>query len=72
MAITNDASHLIVTPEAGDDEGSYGDTTVYYVDLGVNEPSNWEKRSLVDTFNAEYRVSSRCLLCKILVQPLNC
>lgn len=58
MAMTTNSSRLIVTPAAGDGEGSYGDNTVYYVDLSVNEPSTWQKIPLVDTFNAKYSVSS--------------
>lgn len=55
MAITRSASHLIVIPAVG---LTYGDNTVYYVDLGVNDPIKWQKRNLVDTFNAEYKVNS--------------
>lgn len=58
MAMTRNSSHLIVTPDAGDGEGSYGDNTVYYVDLSVNNPATWQKIPLVETFNAKYSVSS--------------
>lgn len=57
MAITRNNQYLIVTPDAADDEGSYGDNTVYYVELAGNEPANWQIRPLVVTFNAGYRVS---------------
>lgn len=60
MAISSDSRYLIVTPDAGDGEGSYGDNTVYYVDLTGDNPANWEKIPLVDTFNAKYSVSSHC------------
>lgn len=57
MAITSNDEYLIVTPDAAADEGSYGDNTVYYVDLSANEPANWPIRPLVETFNAGYYVS---------------
>lgn len=61
MAITSNNQYLIVTPDAADDEGSYGDNTVYYVELAGNEPANWQIRPLVLTFNAGYRVSLQTL-----------
>lgn len=57
MHITSNDEYLIVTPDAADDEGSYGDNTVYYVDLSGNDPTNWPRRPLVETFNAAYNVS---------------
>lgn len=57
MDITSNDQYLIITPDAADDQGSYGDNTVYLVDLVGNEPANWQKRPLVETFNAGYIVS---------------
>lgn len=57
MAITSDDRYLIVTPDAAADEGSYGDNTVYYVDLAVDVPDLWQITPLVATYNAGYRVS---------------
>lgn len=56
MAITSNDQGLIVTPDAAADEGSYGDNTVYYLDLAGSNPSNWQRRPLVETFHAGYSV----------------
>lgn len=57
MDMTSNDEYLIVTPDAAHEGGSYGDNTVYYVDLSDNDPANWPIRPLVETFNASYSVS---------------
>ena len=58
MVLTNDPQRLIVVVSVGDGEAAYGCTTIHYIELVGNDPLNWERKSLVETFNAEYRVSS--------------
>lgn len=55
MYITSNDEHLIVIPSASsDDNAPYGSNTVYYVDLIGNNASNWQRRPLVEQFNAAY------------------
>ncbi|KAJ6647042.1 Prolyl endopeptidase [Pseudolycoriella hygida] len=54
MDITSNDQYLIVRPSAGSDEGSYGDNTIYYVDLSDSNPVNWQRRPIVETYNAGY------------------
>lgn len=56
MAMTSNDEYMIVTPAAADDEGAWGDNSVYYVPL-TGDISTWQIRPLIETFNAQYSVN---------------
>lgn len=56
MYMSSNETYMIVTPAATDDEGAWGDTSVYYVPLTGNV-STWRARPLIETFDAGYTVN---------------
>lgn len=61
MAMSSDDKYLIITPDSADGDGAYGHNTVYYIDLAGDVPATWQRRPLIETFNAEYRVITKTL-----------